>query len=222
MIRLPAIGAAVFALATLALPTFALPHKTPDKLTHLDTRSQLQDVNLAEVVTTAQAQGDGADGLPDHLVRRRDRRPTTPPTPPRRPTRRSSRSSTPTPPTGRTASPAGSDALQANVAIVQRFLSAQDGGTKGLRFDMGTNCGAAVRRHPGRPAAGRPRRLRRQLRRDLLRRAARPRRRRRPAQRGRPGRRPLGLHAGVRPRRDRHGHDGRAPGRRATSTTAAG
>ena len=33
------------------------------------------------------------------------------------------------------------DALQANVAIVQRFLSAQDGGTKGLRFDMGTACG---------------------------------------------------------------------------------
>src|SRR6185436_2569106 len=33
------------------------------------------------------------------------------------------------------------NAIQANVAIVQRFLSAQDGGTKGLRFDMGTACG---------------------------------------------------------------------------------
>ena len=33
------------------------------------------------------------------------------------------------------------DALQANVAIIQRFLSAQDGGTKGIRFDMGTGCG---------------------------------------------------------------------------------
>ena len=33
------------------------------------------------------------------------------------------------------------DALQANVAIVQRFLSAQDGGTKALRIDMGTRCG---------------------------------------------------------------------------------
>ena len=38
--------------------------RTANKLTHLDTRSQLQDVNLAEVVTTAQAQGDGTDGLP--------------------------------------------------------------------------------------------------------------------------------------------------------------
>jgi branched-chain amino acid transport system substrate-binding protein len=49
MIRLPAIGAAVFALALLALPTFAMPAKEGDKLTHLDTRSQLQDVSLAEV-----------------------------------------------------------------------------------------------------------------------------------------------------------------------------
>src|SRR5215218_3874050 len=63
MIRLPSIGAAAFALATLALPTFALTHG-PERLTHFDTRGQLMDVNLAEVVTTAQAQGDGADGLP--------------------------------------------------------------------------------------------------------------------------------------------------------------
>lgn len=33
------------------------------------------------------------------------------------------------------------DALQANVAIVNRYLSAQAGGNKGLRFDMGTRCG---------------------------------------------------------------------------------
>src|SRR3954463_6190478 len=64
MIRLPAIGAAAFALAMLALPTFALPHKSADKLTHLDTRTQLMDVNLAEVVTTAQSQGDGSAALP--------------------------------------------------------------------------------------------------------------------------------------------------------------
>src|SRR3954447_3247936 len=64
MIRLPALGAAVIALATLALPTFALPHQPADKLTHRDTRTQLRDVNLADVVTTAQAQGDGIDGLP--------------------------------------------------------------------------------------------------------------------------------------------------------------
>jgi hypothetical protein len=136
MIRLPAAGAAVFALAALALPTFALPHKNPDLLTHADTRGQLQEVNLAEVVTTAQAQGDGADGIPTawcgdetggnnggdpskaffkvvyaYAADRPDRF-------------------------------AGwKDALQANAAIVQRFLSAQDGGTKGIRFDMGTRCG---------------------------------------------------------------------------------
>src|SRR5688572_22652456 len=63
--RRPVVGAVCFALVMLALPTFAVPHKDPDRLTHLDTRTQLQDVNLAEVVTTAQAAaGDGADGLP--------------------------------------------------------------------------------------------------------------------------------------------------------------
>jgi hypothetical protein len=33
------------------------------------------------------------------------------------------------------------DALQANVAITERFLSAQSGGRKAVRFDMGTSCG---------------------------------------------------------------------------------
>ena len=33
------------------------------------------------------------------------------------------------------------DALQADVAITERFLSAQSGGTKAIRFDMGTRCG---------------------------------------------------------------------------------
>jgi hypothetical protein len=33
------------------------------------------------------------------------------------------------------------DALQANVALIQRFLGGQGGGTKALRFDMGTRCG---------------------------------------------------------------------------------
>ena len=64
MIRLNSIGAAVFALATLALPTFALTHSAPEKLTHLDTRGQLQDVNLAEVVATAQAAANDGDGIP--------------------------------------------------------------------------------------------------------------------------------------------------------------
>jgi hypothetical protein len=33
------------------------------------------------------------------------------------------------------------DALQGNVALVQRFLAAQSGGAKALRVDMGTTCG---------------------------------------------------------------------------------
>jgi hypothetical protein len=33
------------------------------------------------------------------------------------------------------------DALQANVALVQRFMAAQSGGAKALRIDMGTRCG---------------------------------------------------------------------------------
>jgi hypothetical protein len=36
---------------------------------------------------------------------------------------------------------AWSQALQANVALVQRFLAAQTGGAKALRIDMGTRCG---------------------------------------------------------------------------------
>lgn len=140
MIRLPAIGAAVFALGMLALPTFALPAKDESKLTHLDTRGQLQDVNLAEVVVTAQAQTDGAAGLPttwcgEETPVDNTANAATPPAKPQfklvyayaadRPDRFSG----------------WRDALQANVAIVQRFLAAQDGGTKGLRLDMGTACG---------------------------------------------------------------------------------
>ena len=33
------------------------------------------------------------------------------------------------------------DALQANIALVQRFLASQSGGAKALRVDMGTSCG---------------------------------------------------------------------------------
>ena len=117
-----------------------VPHKDPNLLTHLDTRGQLQDVNLAEVVTTAQAPAATA------------------------PTVCRPRGAATRPAVDNTARHAGGarpqfkvvyayaadrpnrfagwkDALQANVAIVQRFLSAQDGGTKGVRFDMGTGCG---------------------------------------------------------------------------------
>ena len=140
MIRLNSIGAAVFALATLALPTFALTHSAPEKLTHLDTRGQLQDVNLAEVVATAQAAADDGDGIPTAWCGE-DRT---------------------TDNTANAVFPASKaqfkvvyafaadrpnrfagwrDAIQANTAIVQRFLSAQGGGTKAIRFDMGTSCG---------------------------------------------------------------------------------
>jgi hypothetical protein len=139
MIRLRPIGAAAFAVALLALPTFAVPHKDPDLLTHRDTRTQLGDVNLAAVVATAQAAaGDGADGLPTTWCGNEtggDNGAVTPANKAQfkvvyayaadRPNRFAQ----------------WKDALQANVAIVQRFLSAQDGGTKALRFDMGTACG---------------------------------------------------------------------------------
>jgi hypothetical protein len=135
MPRLHAIGATIFALATLVLPTYALTHQ-PTRLTHFDTRSQLMDVNLAEVVSVAQAQGDGVDGLPiawcgDEI--------------------RSDYPNTTTKPAFKIVYAYAADrpnrftgwmhALQANVAIVERFLSSQSGGTKALRIDMGTRCG---------------------------------------------------------------------------------
>jgi hypothetical protein len=140
MMRLPAAGAVLFALAALALPTFGLPHRDANRLTHADTRSQLQDVNLADVVSTAQAQGDGADGLPvqwcgDETAADNAANAATPASKAQfkvvyayaadRPDRFSG----------------WMHALQADVAVTQRFLSAQDGGTKALRFDMGTRCG---------------------------------------------------------------------------------
>ena len=141
--RLHALGATLFALTTLALPTYALTHTAPDqiRITHRDTRGQLQDVNLAEVVATANDQSGGSDGLPttwcgNETTADDTANAATPPSRPQfklvyayaadRPNRFAG----------------WKDALQANVAIVQRFLAAQDGGTKGVRIDMGTNCGA--------------------------------------------------------------------------------
>jgi len=142
MIRLPSIGAVAFALSSLALPTFALMHSgTPDRITHRDTRGQLQEVNLADAVATANDQTDGSDGLPTAWCG----------------------AQTTADDTADAATPVAKaqfkvvyayaadrpnrfdgwkDALQANTAIVERYLSAQDGGTKAIRFDMGTSCGA--------------------------------------------------------------------------------
>jgi hypothetical protein len=140
MIRLPAAGAVLFSLAALSLPTFALPHKDPNLLTHADTRTQLQDVDIADVVSTAEAQGDGVDSLPtswcgDETSSNNAANAATPANKAQfkvvyayaadRPDRFGG----------------WMHALQADVAVVQRFLSAQDGGTKALRFDMGTRCG---------------------------------------------------------------------------------
>jgi hypothetical protein len=138
MLRLPAIGAVLLALPALALATAGTP-KRSDVSVHRDTRGELQDVDLAGVVATAQADTN-ADGLPttwcgDELT---------------------------TNDTAHAATPAGAaqfkvvyayaadrpdrfagwaNALQANVAVIERFLSAEDGGKKALRFDMGTRCG---------------------------------------------------------------------------------
>jgi hypothetical protein len=140
MSRRPAIGAVAFALLMLALPTFALPHSNPDLLTHRDTRTQLQDVNLADVVSTAQAAaGDGADGLPTTWCGNEtagDNGAVTPAAKAQFKVVYAYAADRPDRFAG------WKDALQANVAIVQRFLSAQDGGTKSIRFDMGTACGA--------------------------------------------------------------------------------
>src|SRR3954471_3332219 len=140
MIRRPAIGAALFALLMLALPTFAVSHKDPNRLTHRDTRTQLGDVNLADVVSTAQAAaGDGSDGLPTTWCGSEtggDNAPVTPVAKAQFKVVYAYAADRPDRFAG------WNDAMQANVAIIQRFLSAQDGGTKALRFDMGTSCGA--------------------------------------------------------------------------------
>src|SRR4051794_20395671 len=139
MIRLRPIGAPAFTLAVLALPTVGMPHNDPNRLTHRDTRRQLGDVNLAQVVSTAQAAaGDGSDGLPTTWCGTETGGDNAPGTPAAKAQFKGGYADA----ADRPHRFAGwKDALQADVAIVQRFLSAQDGGSKALRFDMGTACG---------------------------------------------------------------------------------
>jgi hypothetical protein len=138
MFRLPAIGAVVFALGMLALPTFALPQRDEGKLTHGDTRGQLRGVNLAQVVAAANAQADGSNGLPTRWCGNE----TGADNPPVVPVTKAQFKVVYAYAADRPNRFAGwKDALQANVAIVQRFLSAQSGGRKAIRFDMGTACG---------------------------------------------------------------------------------
>ncbi len=134
-------GGAILALAALSLPTFAAPDGRSDVAIHRDTRRQLEGaVHLADAVAVAQAQADGPDGLPltwcgDELTAESTVNATAPASAAQfklvyayaadRPDRF-----------------AGfQDALQADVAITDRFLSAQSGGTRTIRFDMGTRCG---------------------------------------------------------------------------------
>jgi hypothetical protein len=141
MVRKPAIGAVLFSLAALALPTLATPHRNSSFwLTHRDTRGQLQDVDLAEVVQTAEAAQEDSSSLPtawcgEETAANTTANAATPATKAQFKVVYAYAADRP----DRFAGWAG--ALQANVAVVERFLAAQDGGTKALRFDMGTRCG---------------------------------------------------------------------------------
>jgi hypothetical protein len=137
-LRLPLASSAVVIAAALALPMFATPDQRPGIVIHRDTRSELASVNLAAAVAVAQAQADGPDGLPATWCGDE----TTAEGP-------GSASQTAAQFKVVYAYAADQpnrfagfkDALQADVAITERFLSAQSGGTKAIRFDMGTRCG---------------------------------------------------------------------------------
>ena len=126
-------------LAGLALPLLA-PTGGPKTAIHAETRAELGDVNMAAAVADAQAQSGGPDGLGsawcgDPLASDDTAHAAFPADAPQvkfvyahaadRPSRFAG----------------WADALQADIATVQRFLSAQGGGTKAIRFDMGTRCG---------------------------------------------------------------------------------
>ena len=125
-------------LGAFALPTL---DRRPEPISvHRDTRGDLRDVHLAAAVDVAQEQSGGPDGLPgswcgDELTSDDTADAAFAPDAPRvkvvyafpadRPDRFDG----------------WRDVLQADVAIADRFLSAQGGGTKAIRFDMGTRCG---------------------------------------------------------------------------------
>jgi hypothetical protein len=131
----------VLLLATAATLVAAAPAVAHDDapegvLTHMDTRAELADVNIAATAAAA----DAPDALPyawcgDERTTDDTDNAAQSPSSPRfkivyvhaadRPDRFA----------------AWRDALQANVALMQRFLASQSGGTKGLRIDMGTRCG---------------------------------------------------------------------------------
>jgi hypothetical protein len=132
--RLALATAALFVLFAAAAPASA--HEGEGVLTHRDTRGELADVDIAATAAAA----DAPNALPygwcgDERTSDDTANAAQPATAPRfklvyahaadRPDRFA----------------AWRDALQANVALIQRYLAAQTGGAKALRFDMGTRCG---------------------------------------------------------------------------------
>jgi len=131
----------LLALAALALPVIFAP-EAPKTAVHAETPDDIPNLNLRAAVTAARAAAGehAADGIPttwcgDALTTNGEANAPFPAKDAQikvvyafaadRPNRAVS----------------WMDALQADVAIVNRYLSAQAGGTKGLRFDMGTRCG---------------------------------------------------------------------------------
>src|SRR4051794_171392 len=123
--------------APLTAPTVAAAHSGGDGvLTHRDTRDELSEIHLAATAAAAEIPNAlpyawcGDERTTDDVVHS-----SLPASSPRfkvvyaHPADRPDRFA------------AWRDALQANVALVQRFLAAQSGGGKALRFDMGTRCG---------------------------------------------------------------------------------
>jgi hypothetical protein len=123
-------------MALLTLPAAAAAHGEEGIITHRDTREELAFVDVAATAQAAAA----PDALPygwcgDERTTDDTAHATLPASSPRfklvyaHPADRANRFAE------------WRDALQANVALIQRFLAAQSGGAKAIRVDMGTNCG---------------------------------------------------------------------------------
>src|SRR6476469_8963338 len=129
--------ALVLLVLAAALPTAsASAHHGESAVTHADTRDELSEIHVAAAAAAAEIPNAlpygwcGDERTTDEVMHS-----ALPASSPRfkvvyaHPADRPDRFA------------AWSDALQANVALVPRFLAAQSGGGKALRFDMGTRCG---------------------------------------------------------------------------------
>jgi len=132
--RLLAFSATLVAVALPVAP--AVAHDGEGVITHADTRGELALVDVARTAEAAAA----PDALPygwcgDARVSDDTAHAALPPSSARfklvyaHPADRPDRFA------------AWADALQADVALIQRFLASQSGGAKAIRFDMGTVCG---------------------------------------------------------------------------------